>query len=164
MAARMLLAQEWLLVAQEMLVAREWLPATPGAWTLVAQEWLPVAQQAWSLVAHEGLLVAPEAQAWVAQVGLPGAPTRCLRQPVVRAGEIQASGRQPCGGQSGLGCQVPGALTSMPRWPSLTTALPWTRPLVGQMRSSGGKPCKRRLQHARGCACGSARRCRREGR
>ena len=97
-AARMLVAQEWLLGAPEMLVVREWLLATPGAWTLVAQEWLP------------------------------GTPARSPRERVVRAGELEASGRQPCGGQSSLGRQVPGALTSMPRWPSFTTALPWTRP------------------------------------
>ena len=84
-----------------------------GAWTLVAQEWLPMEM---------------EAQAWVAQVGLPGTPARSPREPVVRAGELEASGRQPCGGQSGLGYQVPGALTSMPPWPSLTTALPLTMP------------------------------------
>ena len=35
-AARMLVAQEWLVVAPEMLVVGEWPPATAGAWMLAA--------------------------------------------------------------------------------------------------------------------------------
>ena len=62
---------------------------------------------AWTLVAQEWLLVATEAQVWVAQVGLPGTPVRSPTGPVVWAGDLEASGRRSCGGQSGIGCQVP---------------------------------------------------------
>ena len=45
-----------------------------------------------------------------------------------RGAELDSSAREPCGGESGRGCLVLGALASMARQPGLKTALPVTRP------------------------------------
>lgn len=45
-------------------------------------------------------------------------------KPEVWKAELETSQRQPCGSQSFLGCQVPDALTSMPRWPNTLVPRP----------------------------------------